>query len=169
MKKTQIPFDLEIVPAAIRPEKGACPMPTREELGQLYPVRIEPYDPAWPTLFEKEKQTLRHLLGPRLALRIEHIGSTSVPGLAAKPTVDLLVEIPKEPDCRDEIIRRMKGQEYLPMAEQTAHIMFVRGYSPTGLDTESFHIHMGPADQDFLWDRVYFRDYLRASFRRQGI
>jgi len=136
-------------------------MPTREELGRLYPIHIEPYHPDWPALYANEKEILLRLLGPELAGRIEHIGSTSVAGLAAKPTVDILVEIPRDPGNREEIVLRMKDAGYLLMTEQTAHLMFVRGYTPVGLAKESFHIHMGPADQAFLWDRVYFRDYLR--------
>ncbi|WCK56001.1 GrpB family protein [Aneurinibacillus sp. Ricciae_BoGa-3] len=49
------------------------------------------------------------------------------------------------------------------MKEQTNHLMFVKGYSPTGLEKESFHIHMGTKEQVFLWDRLFFRDYLRMN------
>ena len=52
---------------------------------------------------------------------------------------------------------------YIHMKEQQNHLMFVKGYTPTGLSKESFHIHMGSIDQDWLWDRLYFRDYLRMN------
>lgn len=135
----------------------------REELGRLYPIKIERYDANWALWFEKEKQLLAGTLGPEIALRIEHIGSTAVPKLSAKPTVDILVEIPGESEIRDEIINLMSKNNYIHMKEQQQHLMFVKGYSPTGLEKESYHIHMGPKDQDFLWDRVTFRDYLRMT------
>jgi GrpB-like predicted nucleotidyltransferase (UPF0157 family) len=55
-------------------------------------LKIEPYDPAWPALFEDEAARLRRALGPA-ALRIEHVGSTAVPGLAAKAVIDIQVSV----------------------------------------------------------------------------
>jgi len=54
-------------------------------------VAIVPYDPVWPKLFSKEKKHLLSCLPRQLIRRIEHFGSTAVPGLAAKPIVDILV------------------------------------------------------------------------------
>ena len=135
----------------------------REELGKLYPITVVEYDHNWITMFENEKQAIKNVLGPEIALRIEHIGSTAVPNLSAKPTVDILVEIPGDSDIRDLIIFEMSKNNYNYMKEQRNHLMFVKGYSPTGLEKESFHIHMGTKEQDFLWDKVIFRDYLRIT------
>ena len=55
-------------------------------------IVIAPYDPAWPVVFAAEAARLRRALGD-LALRIEHVGSTSVPGLAAKPVIDIQVSV----------------------------------------------------------------------------
>ena len=129
-------------------------------MGQLFPIEIKKYDPCWPTLFTKEKQNLLRILGSDAPLRIEHIGSTAVPGLSAKPTIDMLVELPEGVDT-SAIIEIMTKANYIYMKEQMRHLMFVKGYLPTGLSPESFHVHMGPKDQDWLWDRVCFRDYLR--------
>lgn len=49
------------------------------------------------------------------------------------------------------------------MKEQTRHLMFVKGYGRNGLERESYHIHIGPLDQEWLWDRVFFRDLLRSD------
>lgn len=57
------------------------------------PVSLAEYDPAWPELFQAEKQRLLADLPHGLILRIEHVGATAVPGLVAKPIVDLLIEI----------------------------------------------------------------------------
>lgn len=134
---------------------------TKDELGKLYPIKLEPYDSGWNRLFEKEKQFLQSILNSN-ALRIEHIGSTAIYDMIAKPTVDVLVEIPSNLTC-NEINRILKPYGYIYMKEQTRHIMFVKGYSARGIEKESYHIHLGPKEQDWLWDRVYFRDYLRSN------
>ncbi|WP_425447013.1 GrpB family protein [Dethiothermospora halolimnae] len=135
----------------------------REELGKLYPITVTEYDGNWPLLFQKEKKILKDILGSKIALRIEHIGSTAVENLLAKPTIDILIEIPKKKDIRDLIINKMSENGYIHMKEQKNHLMFVKGYSPTGLENESFHIHMGTKAQESLWDRLYFRDYLKLN------
>ncbi len=132
----------------------------KEELGKLYPIVLTEYDPAWPARFEKEKEILVSIWGPALA--IEHIGSTAVPGLSAKPTIDILMEKPRQiPD--EHIISTMVQHGYLHMREQTQHLMFVKGYGIAGLEKESFHIHVGPLGQKWLWDRIYFREYLKRN------
>src|SRR5687767_7469885 len=57
------------------------------------PVVIVPYDPAWPVQFDAEQQVLRRALAAWLVGPIEHIGSTAVPGLAAKPVIDILAAV----------------------------------------------------------------------------
>ena len=56
------------------------------------PIHLAEYDPAWPHLFQREADRIRRALGER-ALRVEHVGSTSVPGLAAKPLIDILLVV----------------------------------------------------------------------------
>ncbi len=60
---------------------------------EKHDIRIVDYDPEWPNKFEKHAETITEVIG-RSILRIEHIGSTSVPGLAAKPIIDILVVLP---------------------------------------------------------------------------
>src|SRR5689334_11075852 len=57
-------------------------------------VEIEPYDPSWPARFEREAAAIRRALGEGFAYRVLHVGSTAVPGLAAKPIVDVALEVP---------------------------------------------------------------------------
>lgn len=135
----------------------------KEELGKLYPIIVVPYDSNWSSVFEYQKNTIIKILGPEIALRVEHIGSTAVPNLSAKPTIDILIEIPDEAEIRDLIISAMTKNNYIHMKEQENHLMFVQGYSQTGLEKISFHIHMGTKEKDFLWDRIYFRDFLRRN------
>ena len=128
-----------------------------ENPGILYPVKIEAYNGKWPLLFEKEKAYLLNLFDKKL--RCEHIGSTAVTGLSAKPTIDILLEYPPG-FGKSEIIRIMEDNSYIYMKEQIKHLMFVKGYTPAGLTDESYHIHIGPLSQSWLWDRIFFRDYL---------
>jgi len=132
----------------------------KDELGKLYPVFLTPYDSSWPELFKKEKNILIGIFGT--SVKIEHIGSTAIIGLTAKPTIDILIEKPEIMND-EQIIKIMTGNGYIHMEEQTGHLMFVKGYSPGGLEKESYHIHMGPVNQNWLWDRIYFRDYLNIN------
>jgi GrpB-like predicted nucleotidyltransferase (UPF0157 family) len=101
----------------------------REELGILYPIRLVGNDPKWPELFLKEKGILERIWYGQI--RIEHEGSTAVPGLSAKLTIDILMEKPS--DMSDEvIIERMEENEYLHMKEQTRHLMFVKAAERMG-------------------------------------
>jgi GrpB-like predicted nucleotidyltransferase (UPF0157 family) len=78
-------------------------------------IVIADYDPRWPELFEREAGRIRAALGPR-ALRIEHAGSTAVPGLAAKHVIDVLLVVSNSADER----------AYLPMLEATGYTLRFR-------------------------------------------
>ena len=96
--------------AAVRRRLGGVtepPQPMTEEqlqavtVGELKPfagrIELADYDPEWPSLFEHEAERIRRILGERV-LRIEHTGSTSVPGLPAKPIIDITLEVPDSTD-----------------------------------------------------------------------
>lgn len=128
-------------------------------------VEITPYDPQWPRLFEQEAQHLRACLPPALVGRIAHFGSTAVPGLAAKPIVDMLVEVPSLRDVHDTIAPALarQGYEYFWRpgwrdAQTPAYAWFIKR-DASGRRTH--HLHMLTADSPD-WDRLLFRDYLIA-------
>src|SRR5437667_10605191 len=75
-------------------------------------IAIAPYDPRWPTLFSQEKGHLESCLPRELITRIEHFGSTAVPGLAAKPVVDMLVEVTDLHATRTRIAPVLEAQGY---------------------------------------------------------
>ena len=79
------------------------------------PITLVPYDPKWLELYAREAQRIRNALGQR-ALMIEHVGSTSVPGLTAKPIIDILVAVP---DSSDE-------QSYVPFLGKAGYRLTVR-------------------------------------------
>ncbi len=110
-------------------------------------ITISPYDPRWPESFRQEKEHLQSCLPKDLVRRIEHFGSTAVPGLAAKPIVDMLVEVSDLEATRDRIA---------PVLEFYA--WFIKRDPRTGARTH--HIHMVEADFAEHWDRLLFRDYL---------
>jgi GrpB-like predicted nucleotidyltransferase (UPF0157 family) len=131
------------------------------ELGLLFPIILSDPDPEWPNLYESEKIRLIDRLGATSIFRIEHIGSTAVPNLKAKPTIDILLEVPEGIDANMIIgILQDLNYHYIPKPENPApHMMFVRGYTKQGFEGQAYHIHVRyPGD----WDELYFRDYLRT-------
>jgi GrpB-like predicted nucleotidyltransferase (UPF0157 family) len=126
-------------------------------------VAVVPYDPRWPEMFERERIHLMFCLPSDLVKRIEHFGSTAIPGLAAKPIVDILVEVSNLAETRRRIV---------PLLEAQGYDYFWR--PSWGVDTPPFyawfikrdrdgnrthHIHMVEAEFEH-WDRLLFRDYL---------
>ena len=127
------------------------------------PVVVEDYDPAWPVLFQQEHDAIRGALGPT-ALTVEHVGSTSVPGLPAKPVVDVLLLVP---DSADEVA-------YVPALEEAGYTLRIR--EPGWLEhrvlyrrledgsPHNANVHVfspGRADAEIARMRM-FRDWLRA-------
>lgn len=120
------------------------------------PIELADYDEAWPSLFLREAQRIRGALGER-AVELEHVGSTSVPGLAAKPIVDMLLVVP---DSADEAA-------YLPALEQQGYSLRIR--EPDwhqhrmlkGPDTD-IHLHVFSVGCVENVRMLTFRDWLRA-------
>ncbi len=131
------------------------------------PVEIVDYDPAWPAAFERERQHLLACLPPDLVGRIEHFGSTAVPGLAAKPIIDVLVEVTDLAAVREHVapLLESQGYEYFwrPTFGDTGepfYAWFIKRDPESGLRTH--HIHMVEGGFTSHWDRLLFRDYLIA-------
>ena len=130
-----------------------------KELGKLFPVIISDPDPDWGEIYNSEKTKIEKTLGKRNILKIEHIGSTAVPGLKAKPTIDILLEIP-DGTGKNLIITKLKllDYEYIPEPDNPPpHMMFAKGYTNHGFSGQAFHVHVRYSGD---WDELYFRDYL---------
>jgi GrpB-like predicted nucleotidyltransferase (UPF0157 family) len=120
------------------------------------PVTLVAYDPGWPALFEREAERIRAALG-EIVVRLEHTGSTSVPGLAAKPIIDMTLLVP---DSSDE-------SAYVPQLEAVGYRLRIR--EPDwhqhrllrGPDTE-VHLHVFSRGSVELERMVGFRDWLRS-------
>jgi len=97
-------------------------------------VILVEYDRNWVELFEQEAVYLRNLLGEALMLRIEHFGSTAIPGMPAKPIIDMLVEIPSFDRVQQEALPQLvnAGYEYLWRSDRPpGHMMLIKR-SPDG-------------------------------------
>ena len=132
-----------------------------EELWQLFPIILKPHNPNYSGWYEEEKGNILHALKGFPVTRIEHIGSTSVPGLLAKPIVDILLEV--APSCDlFEMKDRLTSASWILMAEvldPEMKISFNKGYTPDGFAERVFHLHVHLSGD---WDELYFRDYLIA-------
>src|SRR4051794_20288642 len=124
-------------------------------------IVIADYDPAWPAQFEQERAEVLARLGS-LVVAIEHVGSTAVPGLAAKPIIDLLVGVHSLTEARSRGIEKLQGAGYTFMPEYRSwlpdELFFRKG--PPGPWTHHLHV-MEPSNSG--WERrLLFRDHLRA-------
>lgn len=124
-------------------------------------VLVIDYDPAWPVLFEAEQTRIRHVLGPN-AVAVDHIGSTAVPGLGAKPTIDILVSLRRPEDARACIgPLAMIDYEYVPEYEK---FLPDRRYFHKGPPLRrTYHLHMVERGSLVSERYLLFRDYLRAD------
>lgn len=120
-------------------------------------VRVVPYHPAWPELFAAEAARIAAALDG-LPLRLEHVGSTSVPGLAAKPIVDILAgRPPGEPAAPYVAALRRAGYDHRGEQGIPGREFFRRG------TPRSYHVHLAEEGGRFWRDHLRFRDALRAD------
>jgi GrpB-like predicted nucleotidyltransferase (UPF0157 family) len=124
-------------------------------------IVVVDYDPSWPAMFDDERRRIEAALGP-LVLAVEHIGSTSVAGLAAKPIIDLLVGVTSRAEFVPRGIEALRavGYAYLPEYESwlPGELFFRKG--PPGPWTH--HVHAMETSHPRWQHRLLFRDYLRA-------
>lgn len=123
------------------------------------PILVVNYDPQWPILFEQEKERIIAALGSYL-LMIDHIGSTAVPGLAAKPVIDIGLGVRSLPEATLLIpsIERL-GYVYEPTLEQ---LLPERRFFWKGIPTvHTYHLHLAEVNNPVLVRPLQFRDHLR--------
>ena len=125
-----------------------------------HPVIIVEYNPQWPALYEEEKARILGLIGHKV-VALEHVGSTAVPGLGAKPIIDIMVAIHRLTNAEECILPlQSTGYEYVPEYEDTLPERRYFRKGPPGART--YHVHMVELTSDF-WERhLLFRDFLRT-------
>jgi GrpB-like predicted nucleotidyltransferase (UPF0157 family) len=135
-------------------------------------ILIQDYDPRWPAMFADEWAHIAVALGSVL-VTVEHVGSTAVPGLAAKPIIDLLVGVRSLTQARSTCVAPLQqlGYVYLPEYESwlPEELFFRQG--PPGPWTH--HVHLMEPTAVRWGEQLLFRDYLRAhpdfgNFRSPG-
>ena len=124
-------------------------------------VSLTPYDPNWPQLFAAEAEFLWTTLPNTIVKRIEHFGSTAVPGLAAKPVIDLLVEVSSLDDTKKAVLPLLESHDYDYFWRTDVKVPYPFFIKRDHTGKRTHHIHMVEVDSKW-WDRLYFRDYLRS-------
>lgn len=120
-------------------------------------IQIDDYNPEWPVLFEREATRIRAALGDRVVL-LEHVGSTSVPGLAAKPRIDILLIVPNSAD----------EPSYVPALEAVGYVLRIREpdwYEHRvfkGPDTD-VNLHVFSPGSPEIERMLLFRDWMRNN------
>ena len=123
-------------------------------------IVIAPYDPAWPKRFVAEAERLRQAFGTH-ALRIEHVGSTAVPGLPAKPVIDIQVSVPSlEP--RDLFHSRLVALGYTHFPLGAFDLVYPFYKRPVGWPS-THHVHLCAVGSEQERNHIAFRDYLRRN------
>ncbi len=124
-------------------------------------VSIIEYRPEWRKIFEEEKQLLQAVLGEASA-KVEHIGSTSIDGLAAKPIIDILVGLP-DFSVADSLVPRIEALGYEYFKKYEDEMPFRRYFAKNMNGIRTHQIHMVEIGSEF-WERhLLFRDYLRQN------
>ena len=126
---------------------------TLEELWELFPIVLEPHREVWARWFEEESALLQSHFPDAV---ISHVGSTAVPGIMSKPTVDILMEFPSVESIASAA-SEMEGIGYIRMSESPRRISMNKGYTPSGYAERVFHFHLRVLGDN---DEIRFRDKL---------
>jgi len=126
-------------------------------------IEIVEYNIDWPSAFVQEKVILENVLAGEQILSIEHVGSTAIPGLAAKPIIDILIAVPSVSTAQDVFVTSLKTLEYEFWSDNPNKdvLFFVKGMPPYGV-ARTHHIHVVET-LSAMRPRLQFRDYLIAN------
>jgi len=124
-------------------------------------VMIESHNPQWADQFADEQHSIRNCVDASIPLVIEHFGSTAIPGLPAKPIIDILIGAERRHWAA--IIQALKAIEYLHWDSnpEPDRKFLVKGMPPFGV-RRTHHVHLCEVGGR-LWERLLFRDYLRYN------
>lgn len=129
-------------------------------------VEIVDYDPGWPASYEVERRRLLTCFPEGCVVRVEHVGSTAVPGLAAKPVVDILVGVRDLATVREQVVPVLESQGYdyfwRPSHGDDVPPFYAFFIKRDDRGVRTHHILVVEMDFGEHWDWVVFRDHLRA-------
>lgn len=122
-------------------------------------VELSVYDPQWPSKFGAEKDFLMEVIGKWFYGSVEHIGSTSVPGLIAKPVIDIMFGVKSLEESRSAIDVLVKnGYEYFPYKEDVMH-----WFCKPSDSFSTHHLHLIPYESSLWQERIQFRELLLSN------
>lgn len=132
---------------------------TLEELWELFPINLTEHNSQWEKQYEEMAAFLEDKLSSCNIIRINHIGSTSINDICAKPIIDILVEIAPNENITTvaEIITDIG---FIKMSESESRVSFNCGYTKNGFAEKVYHLHLRYKGDN---DELYFRDYLNAN------
>lgn len=129
---------------------------TLEELWDLFPIFLVPYDGKWNEYYNQMEDSIKGLLSDYSIDRISHIGSTAIHGIWAKNIVDMMVEIPQSVNMK-EIVHVLEQNGFIKMSDKVNRILLNKGYTENGFADKVYHIHLRYTGDNA---ELYFRDYL---------
>lgn len=129
---------------------------TLQELWELFPIFLVPYDGKWNKYYNEMEDLIKRLLSDYPVDRISHIGSTAIYNIWAKNIVDVMVEIPQSVDMK-EIARVLEQNGFIRMSTEAKRISLNKGYTKNGFADKVYHVHIRFSGDN---DELYFRDYL---------
>ncbi len=123
------------------------------------PVELTDYDASWPSKFEQESRAIADAISRWLIGPIEHIGSTAIPGLRAKPIIDIMAPVESLSASRDALpVLTTLEYEHWPYRADVMHWLC----KPSD-EFRTHHLHLIPMDSRLWQDRLVFRHYLLAN------
>lgn len=132
--------------------------PGDQNTWQDEPIVLVPHDPAWSARFEEEAALIGQVIGPWVTGGIHHVGSTAIPGLAAKPVIDIAVGV-ADLEFSRPCIELLGGIDYV-YAPYRADVM--HWFCKPDPSRRTHHLHLIPTGSARFEDELVFRDYLRA-------
>lgn len=128
------------------------------ELWELFPIFLTEHRSQWAVWYREEEQRLFTVLG-QMNVKINHIGSTAIKAIWAKPIVDILTEIPDDA-WMTGVKETLLQNGYVCMAESKNRISFNMGYTENGFAEKVYHLHLRRAGDN---DELYFRDFMNDN------
>lgn len=129
-------------------------------------VRLEAYNPEWRELFETDKLALKEVLGDKF-IATAHVGSTAIPGMKAKPILDLMLAIPDLENWEwvKEPLEKLGYEFRRDFRKEQGHILFVKGLE----ENRTHYLKIAEPNSDFWSEHILFRDYLinNAQYREE--
>ena len=123
------------------------------------PIELSSYNPGWPIAFEKEKNTLQNIAGEWLNGSIEHVGSTAVPGMVAKPVIDIMFGVKSLQESSPAIAVLVDyGYMFYPYKKEVMH-----WFCKPSDEHRTHHLHLIPYQSPLWKERLLFRNLLRSD------